>query len=215
MIKHVFIDFNGTLLDDVNLCNDLLNKMLKNQNKELVDIKRYKEIFKFPVKDYYVDAGIDFNIESFESLAEKFMSEYVIEYKKCSLYNGIIDTIDFLKSKGINLYILSASKQSILDEQCKYFNLTKHFDKIIGIKTIYANSKEDVAIEFINSSNINKSEAIFVGDTLHDFEVAKTVGINCVLVESGHQSHNVLKAANTTILKDLNGLKEKFDEIFN
>jgi phosphoglycolate phosphatase len=215
MIKHVFIDFNGTLLDDVDLCLDLLNRMLKDQNKELVDIKKYKEIFKFPVKDYYVDAGIDFNIEPFESLAKKFMDEYVIEYKKCKLYDGIIDTLDFLKSEGINLYILSASKQSILDEQCRYFNLSRHFDKIIGIKTIYANSKEDVAIEFIDSSNIDKQEAIFIGDTLHDYEVAKAVGINCILVESGHQSHNVLKAANTTILKDLNELKENFDEIFN
>lgn len=215
MIKHVFIDFNGTLLNDIDLCLELLNKMLKDQNKPLVDIKKYKEIFTFPVKNYYVKAGIDFNIESFESLAKKFMDEYVIEYKQCKLYDGILDTLDFLKSKGLNLYILSASKQSILDDQCRFYNLVSHFDKIIGIKTIYANSKEDVAIDFINNSNINKQEAIFIGDTLHDNEVANIVGIKSILVECGHQSRNVLSAANTKIIKDLNALKENFDEIFN
>ena len=215
MVKHVFIDFNGTLLNDIDLCLSLLNKMLKEQNKELVGIDKYKEIFTFPVKDYYVKAGIDFNIESFESLAHKFMDEYVIEYKKCKLYDGVIDTLDYLRKKGLKLYILSASKQSILDEQCEYYNLTPHFDNIIGIKTIYANSKEDVAKEFIYNLDIDKSEALFIGDTLHDNEVANIVGINSILVACGHQSRNVLSRANTKIIDDLRDLKENFDEIFN
>lgn len=215
MVKHVFIDFNGTLLNDIDLCLSLLNKMLKEQNKELVGIDKYKEIFTFPVKDYYVKAGIDFNIESFESLAHKFMDEYVIEYKKCMLYDGVIDTLDYLRKKGLKLYILSASKQSILDEQCEYYNLTPHFDNIIGIKTIYANSKEDVAKEFIYNLDIDKSEALFIGDTLHDNEVANIVGINSILVACGHQSRNVLSRANTKIIDDLRALKENFDEIFN
>lgn len=215
MVKHVFIDFNGTLLNDIDLCHSLLNKMLKEQNKELVGIDKYKEIFTFPVKDYYVKAGIDFNIESFESLAHKFMDEYVIEYKKCMLYDGVIDTLDYLRKKGLKLYILSASKQSILDEQCEYYNLTPHFDNIIGIKTIYANSKEDVAKEFIYNLDIDKSEALFIGDTLHDNEVANIVGINSILVACGHQSRNVLSRANTKIIDDLRALKENFDEIFN
>ena len=49
MIKHVFFDFNGTLLDDVNLCLDLLNYLLKGQNKETKDIETYKSIFTFPI----------------------------------------------------------------------------------------------------------------------------------------------------------------------
>lgn len=215
MVKHVFIDFNGTLLNDIDLCLSLLNKMLKEQNKELVGIDKYKEIFTFPVKDYYVKAGIDFNIESFESLAHKFMDEYVIEYKKCKLYDGVIDTLDYLRKKGLKLYILSASKQNILDEQCEYYNLTPHFDNIIGIKTIYANSKEDVAKEFIYNLDLDKSEALFIGDTLHDNEVANIVGINSILVACGHQSRNVLSRANTKIIDDLRALKENFDEIFN
>ena len=38
MIKHIFLDFNGTLLDDLDLCLDLLNWHLKGQNKKLVKV---------------------------------------------------------------------------------------------------------------------------------------------------------------------------------
>ena len=54
MIKHIFLDFNGTLLDDLDLCLDLLNWMLKDQNKPIVKKDKYKNIFTFPVKNYYI-----------------------------------------------------------------------------------------------------------------------------------------------------------------
>lgn len=209
MVKHVFLDFNGTLLDDIDLCLELLNWMLKDQNKPLVEKNKYKEIFMFPIKDYYIKAGLDFNVESFESLAHRFMDRYINEYKNCKLFDGIIDTLKYLREKGYKIYILSASKQSILNSQCDYYGLTKYFDNIIGINDIYASSKEKIAIRFIEENNINTDEAIFVGDTLHDEEVARTVGINCYLVKCGHQSEGVLKSAGVKIIDDINSLRNE------
>lgn len=33
-IKYIFFDFNGTLLNDVDLCLELLNGLLRGQNKK-------------------------------------------------------------------------------------------------------------------------------------------------------------------------------------
>ena len=93
MIKHIFFDFNGTLIDDVNLCLELLNGLLASQGKASIDLKRYKQVFKFPIKDYYLDAGIDFSIESFESMAVRFIDEYQPKSLLCGLYEGVVDTI--------------------------------------------------------------------------------------------------------------------------
>ena len=92
MIKHLFFDFNGTIIDDVDLCLELLNDILRNQNKPLVDKKRYKEVFKFPIKQYYIDAGVDFEIESYESLAIDFVKKYQPRsLSECKLYDGCVD----------------------------------------------------------------------------------------------------------------------------
>ena len=45
MKKYIFLDFNGTIIDDVDLCLDLLNQILENQKKEKVSKERYKDIF--------------------------------------------------------------------------------------------------------------------------------------------------------------------------
>ena len=38
MIKHVFFDFNGTIINDLDLCFNLLNEFLEEQGKDFWDI---------------------------------------------------------------------------------------------------------------------------------------------------------------------------------
>lgn len=203
MIKHIFFDFNGTLINDVDLCLELLNNLLKSQNKPMVDINRYKKIFTFPIIKYYEAAGIDFNIESFDSLAIKFINEYQPRSLECGLYDCVINTLEELKNKNINLYILSASEINNLMAQCKHYKIDGYFTKILGIDNIHAGSKVDIAKDYIKKSNINPNEAIFIGDTLHDFEVAEAMGVSARLVSCGHQSIDVLKQAGVTIYEDI------------
>ncbi len=209
MIKHIFFDFNGTLIDDVDLCLELLNKLLKEQNKPLVDINRYKNIFTFPIIKYYEAAGIDFSIESFDSLAVKFINDYQPKSLECGLYSCVIDTLKKLSDKNINLYILSASEINKLLGQWKHYKIDKYFTKILGIDNIHAGSKVDIAKAYIKESNINVDEAIFIGDTLHDYEVAEAMGVSARLVSCGHQSIEVLKAAGVKIYKDISDVLQE------
>ena len=52
--KHIIWDYNGTLLNDVKLCVTIINEMLKARNLPVMSIERYRKLFDFPVKDYYV-----------------------------------------------------------------------------------------------------------------------------------------------------------------
>ena len=45
MIKYVFFDFNGTIINDVDLCLDLLNEILRKQGNKELDIDTYKNVF--------------------------------------------------------------------------------------------------------------------------------------------------------------------------
>lgn len=204
-IKNVFFDFNGTIIDDVDLCLELLNKILMGQNKPLVDIDRYKDIFTFPIKKYYEAAGVDFNIESFESLSIKFITEYQPRSMSCGLYHSVIPTLEYLKDKA-NLYILSASERNNLLEQCDSYGITKYFKAILGIDNVHAASKVGIAIDYIKNNNIDPSTTIFIGDTVHDYEVAQAIGVKAYLVCCGHQSKKVLQTVDATIVDDIGAL---------
>ena len=49
MEKYIFLDFNGTVLDDIELCLNLLNEMLYEKEKKTVTLEEYKNIFDFPI----------------------------------------------------------------------------------------------------------------------------------------------------------------------
>ena len=155
-IKNVFIDFNGTVLDDVDLCLELLNKLLKSQNKASVDINTYRNIFGFPIADYYKAAGLDFNIESFDSMAVKFIDEYQPRSFKQNINLGIKEFISYLKENNINVILFSASKYENLMEQLRMLKIDDLFDDVIGISNIHARSKLEVFIEYLDKNNIIK-----------------------------------------------------------
>ena len=212
MIKHVFFDFNGTIINDLDLCFNLLNEFLEEQGKEKVTKERYKDIFRFPIKEYYKLAGIDFDIESYESLSIKFIKKYQPASLKCGLYDAVIPTLKKLNEMNIKCYIISASEKNNLIEQCESYDIVKYFVDILGIENIHAKSKVDIAVNYINDKKLNKDEVLFIGDTLHDKEVADAMGVKSCLVSCGHQSVNVLKNANVNIYSDVYGVLEEINK---
>ena len=70
---NIIWDWNGTLLNDVDICVKSMNHLLEKRNLPLLDINRYKTVFGFPVKDYYAKIGFDFTKENFEIPANEYM----------------------------------------------------------------------------------------------------------------------------------------------
>lgn len=65
----VLWDWNGTLLDDVALCVDALNRLLRIYHyPQQYSLAQYREIFGFPIEDYYIRAGFDFSKTPTKSL---------------------------------------------------------------------------------------------------------------------------------------------------
>lgn len=207
-IKYLFIDFNGTLLDDRQLCLDLLNEFLEEQHKKTLDMDSYKDIFGFPIREYYLKAGLTFENESYEDMAIRFIDQYKRLSLNCTLYDDVVDTLRYLKDRDVKLILLSASEINNLISQTNYYKITDYFDDILGTSDIYANSKEEIGIDYIKKNNIDLDECLFVGDTTHDFEVANKMGIYSVLVLCGHQSYKRLNELNVKLINSFNDIKE-------
>ena len=192
-MKYIFWDFNGTILNDVDLCLDILNSMLLEEGCKKVTKKKYLEMFTFPVVKYYIKAGLDFNKTPFDVLAHRFMKKYQKASLSENLYPNVVDTVNRFKAKGYKNIVLSASKYDNLVEQLKHFNIFDLFDDVLGTKDIYAKTKIDIALKYVKDNNINSKDIIMIGDTLHDAHIAKKLGAEIFINGNGHQSRKRLK----------------------
>ncbi len=66
----VIWDWNGTLLDDTELCYQIANEMrLERGMASMRGIEEYRSHFTFPVVEYYKRMGYTFEAEPFEEIS--------------------------------------------------------------------------------------------------------------------------------------------------
>ena len=74
--KHIIWDWNGTLLNDGWLFVDVMNSILTRRGMDTITLEKYREIFGFPVKDYYLKLGFNLKKEPFEKSGLEFIKGY-------------------------------------------------------------------------------------------------------------------------------------------
>ena len=204
--KHIIWDWNGTIMDDVDLCVELINWLLKGKNLKTISKEEYKNVFTIPVKNYYAALGFDFEKEPFEIIGKKWIDAYERRKFECGVYDGAVNVIEKINKLGIGQSILSAYSQHTLEEVVAHFNLTKYFSHIVGLDNIYAASKLHLGKDLMKRLGNGKGETLLIGDTVHDYEVATEIGVDCILISNGHQSREKLEKLGIIVLDSIESL---------
>jgi phosphoglycolate phosphatase len=202
-ITLVIWDWNGTLFDDAWLCIEVMNGMLAERSLPPMSAERYASTFRFPVRSYYADLGIDLGDESFERLGTEFIDRYQARQHECSLSAHAADVLTEMTRHGLEQVILSASQQWRLEEQVTRLGVRGHFSSVLGLDHHFATSKLLRGREWLRSRDLSPAEVVLVGDTDHDVEVARHLGTSCLLVPSGHQDVGRLRMCAVPVLASL------------
>jgi phosphoglycolate phosphatase len=206
--KHIIWDWNGTLWDDTWLCVEINNHMLQRRGLPLIEAGVYRDKLCFPVTEYYCELGFDYAQDPYNTLAEEFIEEYTRRRFECDLQNGARALIAEFQARAIPQAVLSAYEQKALLEAVDYFRLTPFFKDIVGLNDIYANGKIANGLKYIEGLAVAPSEVLFIGDTIHDYEVADAMGVQCVLMANGHNSRARLEACGVPVLDSLDAVRD-------
>ena len=200
---HIIWDWNGTLLDDAWLCVDVMNDILMEYNLPVSTLERYRAIFEFPVMDYYEKLGFDFSKDPFEKVGMEFMIRYNDRQKEASLHREVLDVLELLHKKGYGQSILSAREQNELRKEIQEMGISPYFSMVFGLNDHYAHGKTDIGKNLLKALNQPKGDFLFIGDTLHDAEVATELGIDCILIPNGHHSYERLVTSGVPVVDSI------------
>lgn len=203
---HIVWDFNGTLLNDISAGIDAVNVMLEKRGLDTIgSVEAYRELFCFPIIEYYAKLGFDFEKEDYYTvLAPEWVEMYLENYKSSPLTVHAVQTLQTLGEMGYVQILLSATELQMLKNQLKGLDLEQYFGEVCGLDNIHAGSKLDTAVAW--RAQHPDAVVLFVGDTVHDFEVASAVGADCVLYSRGHQSREQLSSCGCRMIDDLSEL---------
>lgn len=200
MYDTIIWDWNGTLLDDLDLSIKAVNVLLRERDLPILTLDRYKDIFGFPVINYYEKAGFDFSKEPFEIPARQYVKLYASGESELKLFPDVVDTLSFFKDNNYRQIVLSAMKEDNLRKMISNAGISHFFDGIFGIKDNYAREKVSIGKQVVENLDLNPEKCLMIGDTLHDAEVAEQCGFDCILFSGGHVAKQRLETTGFKII---------------
>ncbi len=209
--RHIIWDWNGTLLDDVAQCVDVLNIMMARRNLPSVDISKYRSLFDFPVIKFYERLGFDFVRETFAAVADEYMVLYTSRLPAFSLHKNIPVILKQLSDMGVSHSIVSAYQQDRLNEAVTALGVSEFFVRLFGADNHFAHSKLSIGKQWIaqlKHMNYPADSILFIGDTVHDYEVASAMQIDCLLISSGHQDKKRLTTCSVPVYDSITDAME-------
>lgn len=177
--NQIFLDFDGVICDS----NSLKAENIFKASSIFTDENNAKKFTEFFIKNN----GIPREYKTIQYFRNEILAEKIlVEYEKLNenlidavLNPGLLEFLEFYDFKEI--FILSGGSKYEIKEYLNKKNIVDYFDAIFcGPKT-----KEQ------NLKNINIAyPALFIGDSVHDYEVAKKFNLDFIFMYGATQVFN-------------------------
>ena len=206
--RHIIWDWNGTLLDDAWLTHSILNGIRRDEDLPELTLNEFRDRFCFPVETFYRATGFDLENRPFSERADRFIAEYQSRFNQCRLHAGALDILEETLRGGRSQSIVSAHVRSALTAALETLGLQDHFSGVAAPEDIGGGSKTDMARAWRRSLPFPGEQILFIGDTDHDCEDAREIGVRCALVAQGYQSRSRLVACGAPVFESLAQLRD-------
>ncbi len=204
--KYIFWDFNGTIIDDVNNALGCVNDLLQRKNRNPITLQEYYNYVETPIVGFYHHILPPEEID-FDEISRDYHRDYNKRMDETRLADGAFDLLRDLHQQGAHQYIITSNHTEETTLLTERFGIYGFLDCVSGADDTLAGSKTDRAKQLFSELNIHPNDALFVGDTLHDLETANALGIDCVLVEYGHQGKKLLREHNAFTVPTLSEVR--------
>lgn len=197
MIRHVILDWSGTLADDLSSVLIATNRIFAEYGRDPLTLEEFREHFRLPFSGFYADMLPEATAEGLEELYERFFHGF---NDSIELLPGARDFLEFCKASGRRSYLLSSIKTSHFDIQADRLGVGRFFE----VAYTQVMDKREKIREILKIHNMNPAETMFVGDMVHDIETARHGGVLDVAVLTGFDRiEKLLPASPTIIARDI------------
>lgn len=204
MKKAVIFDLDGTLLNTLDDLADSTNYALSRfgyPTRTIEEVRQFVGNGVAKLIERAIPEGK--NNPNFEKCLAIFKENYAQNmYNKTAPYNGIIEMLSNLKSKGIKIAVVSNKFDLAVKELCK-----KYFEGFIDFAAgeneaqgIKKKPAPDTVISVLNEFNFAPEDAVYVGDSDVDIMTAKNSKMPCISVTWGFRDEKFLLENGATIL---------------
>jgi phosphoglycolate phosphatase len=217
MLKYVLFDLDGTLTESgpgiMNAAKIALNHFGIEEN----NVENLHKFVGPPLTESFGQCYGMNEADTQEAIAVFRKYYNVTGIYENSVFEGVQEMLQQLKSNGLLLSIASSKPRPMIDIVVDHFDIRKYFDVIVGCELDGTRSqKKEVVDEVIrlfgelSGDDAVLEHSIMVGDRMYDVNGARECGLECIGVTYGYGTRQELQEAGAAYIVDsVNELGEK------
>lgn len=191
----VIFDLDGTILDTLDDLADSVNVALERfgfskRSREEIRCFVGNGIRKLIERAVPTGVAAD-TIDRVHRVFKEYYKEHCAD--KTQVYPGILELLERLRRGGCKLAVVSNKADFAVQELCgKYFGGV--FDMVVGERTgILRKPAPDSVFEVLRELEVERGDALYIGDSEVDIETACNAGVTGVIVEWGFRRREFLE----------------------
>lgn len=187
---HIVWDWNGTLLDDLDVVVESVNVGIAEFGLTSIDKDDYRDHFTRPVRAFY-DSLFRRSIDDMEwgQLNKTFHDEYYARAHRAPLTMGSVEAVGRVTDLGWSQSLLSMSIHQRLLEAVSAHGIAHHFALVDGLTVPSGGLKTQHLESHLLSLRQEPDDVVLIGDTPDDAVAARDVGAGIILYDGG--SHHL------------------------
>jgi len=212
-IKNLVLDWSGTLADDFGPVLKATNEIFSHYGAPEMSAEEFREKFFLPFPKFYE-----------KYLPQAALPELDFQYHRAfaslqsdiPLLDGAIELLEFARSRNMPCFLLSSIHPEHWKVQSRKLGVDGYFTRAYP----GALDKQVAMRQLLAENNLNPRETVYIGDMVHDIQIAHATGVIACAVLTGYDSLQKLKPhAPDLLFRNLRGvlayLKQHADESFD
>lgn len=185
MLRAIIFDVDGTILDTEQAILQSLQRTLREETKQDYPFEALRFALGIPGKD----ALQRLNVDDVEAVHQKWSAAVLDFSHEVAVFESLEEVIQHLATKPLQLGIVtSKTAQEVVDE-FEPFGLSEYFQHIVSASDTEKHKPHpEPLLKCLDALQVAPEEAIYIGDSIYDFQCAKQAGAKFALAHWGAKS---------------------------
>ena len=199
----VIFDWDGTLMDSTGRIVSAMQRSAKNVDLPVPTQSEVKSIIGLSMQAVMDKLFPLADEEGKNALLEEYRFQYIEgDQTPTPLFEGVLEQLEWLKNNDVLIAVATGKARAGLDRVMKEVSLLNYFDFSICADEAQGKPNPEMVLRLLEQTGKKPHEAIVVGDSIHDINMANNAKVDAVAVTSGANEHHELSPLEPVVILD-------------
>ncbi len=189
----VVFDWDGTLMDSTRVIAASLQDACRDIGIAVPDERNAKYVIGLNLADTFAHVAPGLDEEGRRRLGERYRHHFLAREHEMPLYGGVREMLDDLRVRGHRLAVATGKARRGLDRALELTGLRECFEVTRCADEGFAKPHPGMLLWLLDATGVEACNAVMVGDTTHDLELAANAGVDAAAVTYGAHDPQLLE----------------------